>query len=191
MNRALNEPWESPAPAGPDDPSRRNAPPGVVEENIRTLVEHRRRIAATRSTHNKIADAIGGFAGSLAFVLLHLLGVVAWVVINLGLTPWPPFDPTFVLLATCASVEAIFLSAFVLMTQNRMARDADRHAQLDLQISLLTEHELTRVLRVLTSLAAHLDVKEAHDPSNAELAAEVDPTAVLDAIERESDDQKT
>jgi uncharacterized membrane protein len=69
-----------------------------------------------------------------------------------------------------------------------MARDADRHAQLVLQISLLTEHELTRVLRLLTSLTAHLDVKEAHDPSNAELAAEVDPTAVLDAIERESDD---
>ena len=110
MNPALNEPWESPAPAAQDDPSRRNAPPGIVEDNIRTLVEHRRRIAATRGAHNKIADAITGFVGGLAFVVLHVVGLVVWVVINLGLTPLQPFDPTFVLLATWASVEAIFLS---------------------------------------------------------------------------------
>ncbi|MGD9765056.1 MAG: DUF1003 domain-containing protein [Candidatus Binatia bacterium] len=164
------------------------AAPVVVEDNIRALVERRRQLAAERSVRDRIADAVTAFTGSITFVVLHLIAFGAWALINAGLTPLPRFDPTFVLLATWASVEAIFLSTFVLITQNRMAREADRNAQLDLQISLLTEVELTRALRLLTAIAARLGIKEAHDPDTAELANEVDPRVVLDAIERHTDD---
>ena len=164
----------------------------LMQANVKRIAGLEEAEHAKATPGERVADAIAAFTGSMWFVWISVALIGGWVVINLVLPQGKRLDPfPFPLLTLMLSVEAIFLSAFVLMTQNRMARDADRHAQLDLQISLLTEHELTRVLRVLTSLAAHLDVKEAHDPSNAELAAEVDPTAVLDAIERESDDQKT
>jgi uncharacterized membrane protein len=180
----------APQHAADADPgqSKPTGAPGVVEDNIRTLVARRRRMAAERSPHDRIADAVTAFAGSFAFVLVHVAIVGVWILINIGLTPLTPFDPTFVLLATWASVEAIFLSTFVLMTQNRMGREADRHAQLDLQISLLAEHELTRALRLLTAIAARHGLAEAHDPTTTELAAEVDPGVVLDEIERQSED---
>ena len=74
----------------------------------------------------------------MRFVMIHALLFGAWIVWNLGWIPGlPPFDPTFVVLAMVASVEAIFLSTFVLITQNRMAAMADKRADLDLQVSLL------------------------------------------------------
>ena len=88
-----------------------------------------------------------------------------------------------------ASVEAIFLSTFVLITQNRMAALADRRADLDLQVSLLTEHELTRVVTLVTAMAERMGVPESRAPELAELAKDVAPEKVLDRIderERES-----
>jgi len=161
--------------------------PEVVHENIRTLADRRRQAAAQRSHVDRGTDAVTRFAGSLKFVALHLAFFSGWIVINAGVTPAAPFDPTFVLLGTWASVEAIFLATFVLITQNRMARESDRHAQLDLQISLLTEYELTRALGLLTALAATHHI-ELHDAKSAELSALVDPGAVLDAIEQDSGD---
>ena len=68
----------------------------------------------------------------MIFVYIHLIGFGIWIIVNLGWTPLPTFDPTLVVLAMFASVEAIFLSTFVLITQNRMAAQADRRADLDL-----------------------------------------------------------
>jgi uncharacterized membrane protein len=80
----------------------------------------------------------------MPFVGLHLGVYTAWIVINLGRTPGVPrFDPSFVILAMEAFVEAIFPSTFIPITQNRMQAQADRHADLNLQISLLAEHEVT------------------------------------------------
>jgi uncharacterized membrane protein len=92
----------------------------------------------------------------MRFVYLHLLLYGAWIAVNLGWTPLKPFDPSFVILAMEASVEAIFLSTFVLITQNRMAALADRRADLDLQVSLLTEHEVTRVVTLVTAMAERM-----------------------------------
>ena len=103
---------------------------------------------------------------------------------NLGAIPGvPQFDKSFVLLATEASVEAIFLSTFVLISQNRMAASADKRANLDLQISLLSEHELTRLAEVIEAIARRLDVRTAADRELPEIKTDVAPEAVLDAIE--------
>jgi uncharacterized membrane protein len=75
-----------------------------------------------------------------------------WIVANLGWIPGvPKWDESFVVLAMWASVEAIFLSTFVLIGQNRMQAAADNRADLDLQISLLAEHEVTK----LTTVGGH------------------------------------
>ena len=92
----------------------------VLEGNIEKLCEQRRGQARGRTPSQLIADSIARFAGSMPFVYIHVLIVGAWTMINLGWTPIPKFDPTFVILATVASVEAIFLSTFILISQNRM-----------------------------------------------------------------------
>jgi uncharacterized membrane protein len=160
----------------------------VLERNISTLLRRRRAEDRARSRRERVADAVTRFSGSMAFVALHLALVGAWVLVNVGALPWvPPFDPTFVVLATVASVEAIFLSTFVLITQNRMAAAADQRADLDLQISLLAEHEITRLVRLVGAVAARLGVEESRSPDLPELERDVRPEAVLDRIERAKD----
>src|SRR5690606_12130310 len=132
----------------------------------------------------RLAAVVTRFTGSMKFVYIHLAIVGFWVAVNAGLTPLEKFDPTFVLLATIASVEAIFLTTFVLMTQNRMQAEADRRADLDLQISLLTEHELTQLARLVTDLAARMHVERAEDPETQEIERDVEPVEVLDTLEK-------
>jgi uncharacterized membrane protein len=157
---------------------------GVVERNIAALLERRRSDDRQRGRNERLADAVTGFTGSMRFVYLHLVIYGLWIVINLGLLPIPRFDPTFVILAMVASVEAIFLSTFVLITQNRMAALADKRADLDLQISLLAEHEITRLITLVTQIAEQMGIEAARDPELAELARDVAPEAVMERIEQ-------
>lgn len=159
--------------------------PSVVARNIEALLQRQSRDQQSRTLQQRIADAVTAAAGSLPFVYVHLGVVILWVLVNVGWTPLKPFDPTFVLLATAASVEAIFLSTFVLVTQNRMQREADRRADLDLQISLLTEHELTRTIQLVNAIAAKVGAQVPIEELE-ELQRDVSPEQVLDAIDKAS-----
>ena len=155
----------------------------VVERNIDALLARSRREAAERPRAHRWADAVTRFTGSLTFVAVHLAVFGTWVLVNSGLLPVPAFDPSFVILATVASVEAIFLSTFVLISQNRMQALADERADLDLQVSLLAEHEITRLITLVQAMAEKMGLSEAADPELAELAKDVAPERVLDAME--------
>jgi uncharacterized membrane protein len=155
----------------------------VLGRNIGALVERRRAEERRQRRSDRIAERIGRFAGSMTFVWIHLAVVAWWVATNVGLLPGPRFDADFVKLATAASVEAIFLSTFVLVMQNRMAAVAARRADLDLQISLLAEHELTRLIRLTDAVARRLGVDEAHDEELTDLERDVSAEKVLDRIE--------
>lgn len=155
----------------------------ALTRNISALAERRRVEEQRAGLDQRIAGAITRFAGSMAFVGIHAVLVIAWVAVNIGWTPLPRFDPTFVILATVASVEAIFISTFILIAQNRAAEMADRRADLDLQISLLAEHEVTQLIRLTTRIAAHLGLEEAGNPELAELQRTVAPEAVLEHME--------
>ncbi|WP_225112990.1 DUF1003 domain-containing protein [Bradyrhizobium sp. NBAIM32] len=156
----------------------------TLERNIQALVARRRREQQAASGQDKVADAITAFTGSMIFVYLHLALFGFWIIANLhwipGLAAW---DESFVMLAMIASVEAIFLSTFVLISQNRMTAAADKRADLDLQISLLAEHELTKVARLLTQVAERLDVKPDAERDLQEAARDIAPERVLDKIE--------
>jgi len=119
----------------------------------------------------------------MAFVYLHAALVVAWVLINVGATPLRAFDPSFVILATVASVEAIFISTFILISQNRAQAAADRRADLDLQISLLAEHEVTHLIKLVSQIAEKLGIDDAENPELEELKRTVAPEAVLERLE--------
>jgi uncharacterized membrane protein len=167
---------------------RPEAPPGLtpaLERNITALVERRSQEQSRASIQQKVADSITSFTGSMHFVYLHLLLFGFWIAANLrwlpGISPW---DESFVVLAMIASVEAIFLSTFVLISQNRMAAEADKRAELDLQISLLTEHEITKVVALLKEMATKMDIDPKADQDLQEAASDVAPERVLDKIEQ-------
>lgn len=178
-----------------DSPSTGALQPGdftsVLERNINVLRDKRQREENQAGFQDRIANTITRFSGSMLFVYVHLALVCGWVAVNTGLVPGvSPFDPSFVILATVASVEAIFLSTFVLISQNRAAVEADRRAELDLQTNLLSEHEITRLLSLTIAIAEKLGVEEAQDPSLRELEKHVAPEKVLDRIaedERENE----
>ena len=132
---------------------------------------------------DRLADRMTCFTGSMRFVGLHLVLFGLWIVVNLPGIPLPHFDPTYVGLAMLASVEGIFLSTFILITQNRMAAQAQKRADLDLQISLLAEHEITRLIMLTGAMAEHLGIKPVQDPELEELAQDIAPEQVLDTME--------
>jgi uncharacterized membrane protein len=155
----------------------------VIERNIRALLARHHQEEWLAGWQDRLAARITFFTGSMRFVYLHLVVFGLWVVVNLPGVPLPHFDPTYVVLAMVASVEAIFLSTFILITQNRMAAQAQKRADLDLQISLLAEHEITRLLTLTVAMAERLGVTTAQDPELTELTQDVVPEQVLDTME--------
>jgi uncharacterized membrane protein len=153
----------------------------VVDRNIRVLIEQRRDDEEQETWTERLARVITRFTGSITFVFAHLVIYGIWIAINLPWSPWR-FDPTFVVLAMEASVEAIFLSTFILITQNRMQAIADRRSDLDLQISLLSEHEITRLIQLVKAIAEKTGVEESKNPELDELAKDVKPENVLEQI---------
>jgi uncharacterized membrane protein len=174
----------SDASVSPTAPSAGGLSPALAR-NIEAVVQRRKRDAEAASREEKAAAAISKFAGSMLFVYIHLAIFGAWIVINVGLVPFiPAWDPSLVVLAMIASVEAIFLSTFVLINQNRMAAEDDARADLDLQINLLNEHETTRLITVVEAIAKHLNVRSEADDELHELKRDVAPELVLDKIQQ-------
>ena len=160
------------------------APPGrlaqTLRQNIATLRERREREERQATLGHRIADRVTAFTGSMTFVVIHLLLYGTWIGWNL-LPGLPHFDPSFVVRAMEASVEAIFLSTFVLISQNRMAAAADRRADLDLHINLLAEHELSTLSGLVARMANKMGLAT-DAPDLQEIQKNVRPDDVLDAL---------
>jgi len=155
----------------------------VVDRNITALLNRRQAEEKSKGVQDKLADAITGFTGSLPFVYLHTVVFGAWIAVNLGWVPGVArFDPSFVVLAMVASVEAIFLSTFILISQNRMQAIADRRSEFGLHINLLAEHEVTRFIQLVTAIADRMDLEQSRNPELQELAKDVKPEKVLDRM---------
>jgi uncharacterized membrane protein len=184
---ASSSPPPAPLPDRPDgSDGGSGAIAGVVYRNIQALMEVRRREERKKTRSDKVADAITAFAGSMWCVYVHAVVFAFWIAANIRLIPGiKPYDPfPFVMLAMIASVEAIFLSTFILISQNRMQLLADRRAELDLQVSLLTEHELTRAISLLDSVAKRLDAPRPPEPELQEIKQDIHPERVVEEIEK-------
>jgi uncharacterized membrane protein len=157
----------------------------IIERNIRTITRLRLQTARERHVQDRLADAITSFSGSMLFVYLHILWFGAWLLVNTGYMGIKPFDPfPYGLLTMIVSLEAIFLATFVLISQNRFSDAADRRAELDLQIGLLAEHEITRVLQMLDAIQDKLGIENDVDSELADLEMETKPEDVLAEIDR-------
>jgi uncharacterized membrane protein len=129
--------------------------------HIESIAKQEEEALERRSISERLADSVGVFAGSLAFVVLHLVLVTAWLLVNSGLIsgtkrfdPWP-----FSLLGVIVAVEAVILSSFILMRQNRMMRRGEQRDHLNLQVDLLAEKEITTLLQMVRAICGHMGLQ--------------------------------
>jgi uncharacterized membrane protein len=160
----------------------------VVDRNIRTIARYREEVEKSKGFQDKIADWMTQWSGSMLFVYFHAAWFALWILANsewFGLQQFDPFP--YGLLTMIVSLEAIFLSTFVLISQNRQPELADRRSELDLQINLLTECELTRVLAIVNAVATKFDIDVADNQELEELEKDTKPQAVLKELENNSE----
>ena len=136
----------------------------------------------------EVSDWIARTAGSGPVLVLHVVWFGAWVTVNAGavrgIRPFDPFPFPFPFLTMTVSLEAIFLTLFVLASQNRLGRQADKRAHLDLQIDLLAEREMTAVLQLLQDIAHHLKVESKVTPEQLrDLAKKTDVRSLTSRME--------
>ena len=168
--------------------NRRGEESKILDRNIAALQRERERHSEKFSLEERMARTIASFAGSMTFVYLHVAIYGFWFLANMGWLPSVPlWDPTFHILAMLASFEAITLTTFVLINQNRDAVVAAKRADLDLQISLLAEHEVTRLLVLTAAIARKLGVASPVELELPELEKNIKPEAVLEKIEEAKD----
>ena len=132
--------------------------------------------AANRSAMEVLADRMIGFASSTPFLVVHAALFIAWILWNVPGIPLPRFDPyPYGMLTTIVSLEAIFLSIFVLMTQSRESRIGELREELTLQVNLRVEEEITKTLHLVAGLYARLGLKMAEDPELRAMLEPLDP----------------
>ena len=173
--------------AGRRKASRSEANSATAERNISEVSKLEHLALKNRTPAEKFSDAVVARAGRLWFVVLHAVFFGLWMLWNAGFSPtMPKFDPApFPALNTFVAMEAIFLSLFILMSQNRSNRRADERAHLDLQVNLLAEHESTKTLELLLALCAHHGLPQAKDPEIASLLLRTEPANLAREIERQ------
>jgi len=132
--------------------------------------------ASNRSHMEVLADRMIEFASSTPFLVVHAIIFVAWILWNIRGMPVPQFDPyPYGMLTTIVSLEAIFLSIFVLMTQSRESRIGELREELTLQVNLRIEEEMTKTLHLVAGLYARLGLKMADDPELRAMLEPLDP----------------
>jgi uncharacterized membrane protein len=174
--------------AKPARNSKRPRKPRVVDDmtqrNIQKIMKLEKAAKAKRDYSDYLADIIARFCGSMPFVWAHVIWFGAWIIVNLtpGFTHFDPFP--FGLLTLVVSLEAIFLSTFILISQNYEYRLSDRRNQLDLQINLLAEQENTKMLVILERIAKKVGANIDDDPALRVLEQSTRPEKLSDQIEQ-------
>ncbi len=157
----------------------------AIHKNIQTILELEKQAIQNLSAVERIADKVTAFAGSSPFIILHIIWFGVWILLNSKvISRIIPFDPfPFSFLTLVVSLEAIFLTLLVLMTQNRMTKEADKRAKLDLQINMLDEQETTLTLRIVQKIAIHLGLEEEIGDSIKDFCEETDINIVAKTID--------
>ncbi len=178
----MDEAANTPEPVDDRDPSSSI----VADENIRTVARIQKKAERRRTFAHRVSDKVATVAARESMIVVHFVWFSIWIAANSGFLPVRPFDPyPFSLLTTIVSLEAIFLTLFVLASQNRITEDADRRAQLDLQINLLSEQEMTVVLQMLREVCEHLGLHQTiRSPKFMDLVQRTDVDKVADHLDR-------
>jgi uncharacterized membrane protein len=160
----------------------------TAQENIETVARLEKEFLDQRSLRDRIGDAVADFAGTMTFVILQLATFAVYAVLNSGIVPGiRPWDPyPYILLALLVSLEGVLLSTFVLMKQNRMSRRTEQRDHLDLQINLLAEKEVTKMLQMQRLICDRLGIRE---PAQDTEVRELSEQTAVENLARELDEK--
>ena len=155
----------------------------ITAQNVETVVKLEEAAKAKRSRSDRVADAITAFCGSISFVWAHVLWFGGWVALNM-MPQFRHFDPfPFAFLTLVVSLEAIFLSTFILISENRQSRVNERRNHLDLQIDLLSEQENTKMIELLVRIAEKVGVSVRQDAEVRALKQATHPDQLVEQID--------
>jgi uncharacterized membrane protein len=170
---------------GPDKPGPKDeSVDELTQRNVEAILKLEEAAKNQRTRSELVAEGIARFCGSMRFVWVHVIWFSAWVLINLvpGVKHIDPFPFTFLTLVV--SLEAIFLSTFILISQNHDTQISERRNHLDLQINLLSEQENTKMIRMLQAIADKVGADPGHDPHLEQLSQETQPDKLVEQIEQ-------
>jgi len=178
----------------PDKPHSKN---GSVEDltqrNVEAVLKLEEAAKNQRTRSELVAEGIAKFCGSMRFVWVHVVWFSGWILVNAlpGIKHIDPFPFTFLTLVV--SLEAIFLSTFILISQNHDTQISERRNHLDLQINLLSEQENTKMIEMLTAIAEKVGAGVNHDPHLEQLRQETKPEKLVEQLEQqeEKDERKS
>src|SRR5689334_12730387 len=155
----------------------------LTEQNVETITSLEKAAREQRTTADRLAEKIAKFCGSMTFVWVHVIWFGGWILWNVipGLRHVDPFPFTF--LTLIVSLEAIFLSTFILISQNLETRLSERRSHLDLQLNMLSEQENTKMIAMLISIAEKVGADMDRDPKLEALTEETLPEELVEQIE--------
>jgi uncharacterized membrane protein len=158
----------------------------TAKKNVETIAQVEQQLLRQQSRMERIGEAVARFFGSLYFIIAHVLFIAGWVILNTGaISGVSPFDPyPFAFLSSVVSVEFILLTTFVLMNQKHQIRRTEQWAHLHLQLSMLTEQEVTKNMQMLHLICQHLRLEQPahHHQEVKELTRATPVTALVDEI---------
>ena len=156
----------------------------ITKQNVETIARLEQATNAERANSDRVADVIANFCGSMPFVWAHVFWFAGWTIINTapGINHFDPFPFNF--LTLIVSLEAIFLSTFILISQNHETRLSERRNQLDLQVNLQSEQENTKMLTILERIAKKVGARTDDDPSVQILEQATRPEKLIDQIDQ-------
>jgi uncharacterized membrane protein len=162
-----------------------------LSERRQSLGAFRAKANERRSRAERFADQLTGMMGSLPFLIFHLCLFVVWLSANLGLIPFiKPYDPfPFGLLTMALTLEQSLLTIFIIMSQNRSSEIADLRTEVDLQVNIVAEEEISKALQLLQVIARKLDIPEiVNDPELALMMQPLDPVELEKQTRQELDE---
>jgi len=156
----------------------------LTKRNVETVLRLEEAAKEQRTRADRVAEVIAGFCGSMTFVWVHVAWFGGWIIFNLlpGIKHIDPFPYTFLTLVV--SLEAIFLSTFILISQNHDTRVSEKRNHLDLQINLLSEQENTQMLRMLQQIATKVGADVAQDSHAKVMEQPTNPEKLVEQIEQ-------
>ena len=159
----------------------------LTEQNIQKVSKLEQAAREQRTSTDRVAEYIANFCGSMTFVWVHVVWFGGWMVLNLipGLRHVDPFPFTFLTLVV--SLEAIFLSTFILISQNMETRISERRSHLDLQLNMLSEQENTKMIAILLAIAEKVGADLSHDPQLEALSEDILPERLVEQIEAQKE----
>jgi uncharacterized membrane protein len=172
------------SPAGAKPASCEDSAGDLTQRNVEAILKLEEAAKEERNRSDLVAEAIANFCGSMTFVWVHVFWFGGWIIVNLmpGIKHIDPFPFTFLTLVV--SLEAIFLSTFILISQNHDTKISERRNHLDLQINLLSEQENTKMLAMLQAIAEKVGAGLSDDPRLEELRQETQPEKLAEQITR-------